>query len=74
MFANVDLPLRSVPWWVAQRIEHATACNGPKPKVITSASTRRRNAVLHLMPISLSLEYILTKWRFKETSATQQSR
>lgn len=64
----VDFSLCSVQCWVAQRIGHAAACSEPSPKMITSANTPRRNVVLNLMPVSLSLEYILTQCRFQGRS------
>jgi hypothetical protein len=60
MMEIVEAPVRSLQCSAEQRIGQAAALSEPKPNVITSASTRHRIVILHLTPVSLSLEYIRT--------------
>ena len=60
MTGSVEAPVCSVQCSAEHRIGQAAALSEPKPNVITSASTRHRDVVLHLMLVPSSLEYIRT--------------
>jgi len=60
MAGILEAALCSMQWWEEQRIGQAAALNEPKPNVIINVNTRHRFAVLHLMPVPFSLQYIRT--------------